>query len=140
MDWTNAEYLANIAAEELAKSLERQGIRALAVTSDDEGGVTVILPGLPEASAMLTLGVRQSEERRSLYDRVTSSCLTLGDLSAVDGDTEDAQDAAMDAGWTWMIHPNMSGRAVSWHVMVSIRDAADAATFAANLNARGGAL
>jgi len=144
-DWTTTEYLANLAAEELHRALGRVGIRAL-VTSDTDGThVDVSFHGLSGAEALMTLAVPQDETRGSLYDRATSSCLTLGDVNQLPFETEEemvtAVRDAVDAGWVWTIHPSMTGRAAGWHAAVTI-PVSDASLVTATLNtlANGGVL
>lgn len=129
-DWTTPEYLANISAEELARALDLHGIQAYNVGADEDG-VTVSLAGIRSAETLLTLTLEGTDQPGTLYDRATSSCVTL---SALGEDATEGQVAdAFEAGWTWMIHPDMTGRRVGWHVHLTL-PAADADQLTARLN------
>lgn len=129
-DWTTPEYLANISAEELARALDMHGIQAHNVGADEDG-VTVSFAGLRSAETLLTLTLEGTDQQGSLYDRATSSCVTLSNLpdDATDGDVADA----FASGWAWIIHPHMTGRVMGWHVSVTL-PAADADQLTARLN------
>lgn len=126
---------ADIAAEELARALDLTGIGFLGATGDDDGDVLVAFQQLADAEALMTLAVPQSTAVGSLYDRATSSCLTMAALGDAEVEPSDEQvEHAINTGWTWTIHPAMRGRRMGWHVHVNL-SAADANQVTANLNA-----
>lgn len=141
-DWTNDEYLANIAADELRQALDRAGLSATDVTGTDDGRVFVRFRGLSDAEAFLALSMIQDPRHGTLYDRASSSCATLASLHDLD-DEERANkmaEEAMEAGWTWLMHPHMRGRSVGWHVAADMPHAdANAVTAALNSLRGGGA-
>lgn len=126
---------ANVAAEELARALELTGIGFMGSAGDEDGDVSVAFNSLADAEALMTLAVPQSTVLGGLYDRATSSCLTMASLADSNERPEgEAIEHAILAGWTWTIHPAMRGRRMGWHVSVDI-PAADANQVTANLNA-----
>lgn len=129
-DWTTHEYLANISAEELARALDLNGIRAHNVGADEDG-VTVHLAGIRDAEALMTLTQESTQQTGTMYDRATGSCLSLSALddNAPHGDVANV----IDAGWVWVIHPHMSGRVTGWHVSVTF-PVSDADQMTARLN------
>lgn len=139
MDWTNAEYLGNIAAEELRGALERTCINVKQVGTTDTGSVMVTFASLRDAETLVSLVTVRDERPGSFYDRVASGCVTLVSLGD-DADEKDVE-AAMESGWVWMVHPAMVGRACHWHVMVDIpQEDANQITAALNGLHNGGAL
>ena len=116
-DWTPAEYLANISADELRKALNVHGIRVHNVGADADG-VTVSLADMASAEALLTLVLDGPDRPGTVYDRATGSCVTLSQLS--DDAPEEQVTAAFDAGWVWMIHPVMDGMHVGWHIHLTL--------------------
>jgi hypothetical protein len=143
-DWTTPEYLANIGADELKGALEAHGVRA-PHCGGDEDGVTVHLVDVKDAELMLSLAFEGPDGPGTLYDRAVSSCVTLTAMSAAESAGADVSEqqvaAAFDQGWTWIMHPDMDGRRVSWHISVTI-PTDDACQVAARLNelSNGGAL
>lgn len=131
----DTERWANVAAEELARALDLTGIGFMGTAGDEDGDVSVAFNSLADAEALMTLAVPQNTAVGSLYDRATSSCLTMAAFaeSGVDP-SEESVEHAIRAGWTWTIHPAMRGRRMGWHVSVDI-PAADANQVTANLNA-----
>lgn len=132
---TDTGYWANVAAEELGEAMTKLGIGFMGVHGDEDGDVTVAFHQLADAEALMTLGVGSDEQPGSLYDRATASCVTL--LTYVrDGiePTDEQIETAIRSGWTWTIHPAMTGRRMAWHARVDI-PAADANQLTANLNA-----
>jgi hypothetical protein len=126
---------ANIAAEELARALDLTGIGFMGTAGDEDGDVSVAFNSLADAEALMTLAVPQSAAIGGLYDRATSSCLTMASFAeAVEPPSDEQIEHAIVTGWTWTIHPNMRGRRMGWHVSVDI-PAADANQVTANLNA-----
>jgi hypothetical protein len=113
-EWVDGGFLATVAAEELGLAMAQLGI-----------GV----------ADLLTLALSEDETPGSLYDRATSSCVTLASF-VLSGETpsDDQLRAAIASGWKWNVHPAMSGRRMGWHVAVEMT-AADANQLTANLNA-----
>lgn len=131
----DTEYWANVAAEELAAALDMIGIGFMGTAGDEIGDVSVAFHSLADAEALMTLAVPQDDNQGSLYDRATSSCLTMAALAeAEERPSDEVIEHAVRAGWTWTIHPAMRGRRMGWHVSVDI-PAADANQVTANLNA-----
>lgn len=131
----DTEHWANVAAEELARALELTGIGFMGTAGDEDGDVSVAFNSLADAEALMTLAVPQNIATGSLYDRATSSCLTMAAFVESGTEPTDAQiEHAIRTGWTWTIHPAMRGRRMGWHVSVDI-PAADANQVTANLNA-----
>lgn len=129
------EHWANVAAEELARALDLTGIGFMGTAGDEDGDVSVAFNSLADAEALMTLAVPQNIATGSLYDRATSSCLTMSSFAELsDRPTDEVIEAAIRAGWTWTIHPAMRGRRMDWHVSVDI-PSADANQVTANLNA-----
>lgn len=132
-DWSSAETLATVAAEELAAALECLGINHLGCYVASDGDVSVAFTDIRDAETMVSLGVPSDHTSGTLYDRAAASCITLAELGATgdpnDGDVMDA----IEAGWSWTIHPNMIGRRMDWHVSVDM-SAADACLVAGHLN------
>lgn len=144
-DWTTPEYLANIGAEELKAALDAHGIRS-PHCGGDEDGVTLHLADLKDAELMMSLAFTGPDGPGTLYDRAVGACVTLSMLSAVESTTgldapEDAVAAAFATSWTWMMHPDMDGRRVGWHISVTIpTDDANQVTARLNELRNGGAL
>jgi hypothetical protein len=133
-DWTTTEYLANLAAEELGKAFTLVGIGVTHIAAD-EGDVIVYFDAIEDAEAMMTLAVGSDNVLGGLYDRATSSCITLGTWDAEQAEpTQSEVEAVINAGWTWQIHPTMNGRRMGWHVRLDLPHA-DANQLTANLNA-----
>lgn len=126
-----AEEMAQASADELSRALEAHGIGAYDVDVAGEDGVSLALSGIRSAETLLTLAIDGPAGPGTLYDRATSSCVTLSEL---DEDAPDESvDESLDAGWLWVIHPAMSGRVVGWHVHLTL-PAADANRLTARLN------
>ncbi len=142
LDWTNPEYLANLAAEELSIALATRGIGWNSCYADEDQDdtycVSLSLSGIRAAETLLALAVPGHSGPGSLYDRATGSCLTItqmaGDAGTSDRVQADNVRNAINAGWVWMIHPDMQGHTPGWHVSVTI-PVADANTVTARLNA-----
>lgn len=135
MDWTTPEYLGNITAEELSAALDRADIGFVGCGYDEGQGVSIAFNGIEEAGAMVTLGVPVEEAPGSFYDRATASCLTLTAFAAEDVPEDDPRiGAALDTGWTWIVHPDRLNGRKGWHVSVEM-SADDAQQLTANLNA-----
>jgi hypothetical protein len=131
----DTEHWANVAAEELARALDLTGIGFMGAAGDEDGDVSVAFHTLADAEALMTLAVPQNMDAGSLYDRATSSCVTMSELAEHGENPSDGQiEHAIRSGWTWTIHPAMRGRRMGWHVSVDI-PAADANQVTANLNA-----
>lgn len=131
----DTQHWANVAAEELAIALSLTGIGFMGTAGDEDGDVSVAFNSLADAEALMTLAVPQNVDAGSLYDRATSSCLTMTALAELAERPSDEQiEHAIRDGWTWTIHPAMRGRRMGWHVSVDI-PAADANQVTANLNA-----
>lgn len=134
-DWTSAEYLGNIAAEELCAALELVGVGDVRCFANDNGDMSVSFPDIRDAETMISLGVPADARPGTLYDRATASCVTLSVMAAQDEPPEDtAIEAAIEAGWDWSVHPNMIGRRMDWHVAV-VMPMTDATYITASLNA-----
>lgn len=134
-EWADAEHLGGIAADELRRALDANGINYFAVALDSDGDVNIAFQFIADAETMVSLGVPAVHEKGTLYDRATGSCITLGELAASGTEpSEAAIRAAMKAGWTWTIHPYMQGRRMDWHASVDM-PLADAYAVTANLNA-----
>ena len=122
-DWTTPEYLANISAEELKAALDVHGVRS-PFCGGDEDGVTLHLADLKDAELMMSLAFTGPDGPGTLYDHAVGSCVTLSALSAAESAgaavPEEAVADAFEQGWTWMMHPDMDGRRVSWHISVTI--------------------
>lgn len=130
------EDLNNLAAEELAGALMAHGIKTRDVFGDGDG-VNVSFGGLRDAETMLTLAMAE-DGPGTLYDRAASSCVTLTELAHAEEDSgvevdESAITRAFRDGWTWMVHPDMRGRVVSWHTSACM-SADDAMQVASRLN------
>lgn len=129
--------LGDLAAEELAAALKAHGIRVNGEVFADEDGVNVALGSLRDAETLLALTMAEGGPG-TLYDRATSSCVTLTKLSK-DADATGVEPhewevaAAFRAGWNWLIHPEMRGRVVGWHITVCIPQD-DAMALASRLN------
>lgn len=142
-DWTTAEYVVNLAAQELCESLSKLGILAhVSANYDADGGVAVVFASIGEAQTFMSFAVDSSDGPGSLYDRATASCLTLAQCAEEGleaGDTKVV--AAIKAAWDWEVHPSMRGVVAEWHVRVTI-PVNDATAVVATLNTklRGGAL
>jgi hypothetical protein len=132
-DWTSAESLATVAAEELAITLEGLGINHLGCYVASDGDVSVAFADIRDAETMVSLGVPSDHTAGTLYDRASASCLTLSELGAAGDPSDDDVRAALDAGWSWTIHPYMLGRRMDWHVSVDM-SVADAYQVTGNLN------
>lgn len=137
-DWTSPEYMGNIAAEELHGALNRVGVNVIDVVTDDDGDVHIYFSSIQDAEAMMTLAM-YPDGPGSMYDRSTDKCVSLNALP-LDA-TEDQVKAVIVGGWTWHVHPHMTGRRMNWHVKVCL-PTLDANQLAASLNALivGGAL
>lgn len=133
-DWTTPEALAQVAAEELASSLESLGIGHLGCYLASDGDVSIAFQDIRDAETMVSLGVPSDHTAGTLYDRASASCLTLSQLGAAGEPSDEDVRAALDAGWAWTIHPNMIGHRMDWHVSVDM-SVADASQLTANLNA-----
>lgn len=133
---SRANELADLAADELNSVMASLGIGFMACVADhSDDTVAIAFAEIEDAEAFMTLGVTQEDELGSLYDRATSSCLTLMSIAAEgEADAVDQVEAAIDAGWTWQIHPAMIGRRMGWHVRLDM-PVSDATTVAANLHA-----
>lgn len=138
MNWTDLPSYAKIAAEELSTAFSRHDIGYMHVVGEDTL-VHISFPSIRDAETMMTLGVEGSHLAGGLYDRSTSGCLGLSHLPA-DASEEDVN-AVIDASWTWVVHPHMTGRRMGWHVAVDM-PVEDANAVTANLNtiANGGAV
>lgn len=136
LDWTTPEYLSNLAAEELGHALSVRGISWRTCFGDEDGTVSLAFGQLRDAETMLTLAVPGPTGPGTLYDRVTSGCVSLAALAEAKGDdaSEDEVGAILDAGWSWMVHPDMRSHVAGWHVTVGM-STADANTVTARLNA-----
>lgn len=134
-DWTTDAEWANMAAEELESSLKLMGIKVVGVWADDDGHkVNVAFQSIQDAETMVSLGIPVSQRPGSLYDRVTASCVTLSALA--DRGEQASEEAIVEAignGWTWTIHPDMTGRRMAWHASVDM-PVADAYRLTSNLN------
>ncbi|ALO79409.2 hypothetical protein [Streptomyces phage phiSAJS1] len=138
----DTEHWAHVAGEELALALKAAGIEVLDCFGDEDG-VNIAFGSMPGAEALLTIVADGKQGPGSLYDRASSSCITLSQLAQEhNGDVPDEAVAeAFRAAWDWTIHPHMRGRIMGWHVSVTM-PAYDANTITATLNALrlGGAL
>lgn len=133
-EWTNREDLANVVAGELLAAMEHMGIGVDACYSLDGDHVTVSFQDIRDAETMMSLGVTADARPGSLYDRATSSCVTLTAMAAADEPPDDGDvENALDAGWTWSVHPVMIGRRADWHVSLDLSPE-DATRVTANLN------
>lgn len=122
---------SNVVANEMADALSYAGIVHHETDVDRDGDVVISFGGLADAAALLSLVLTGSGGPGSLYDRATDSCVTLAEA---DSDmSEDEFRAATEAGWTWFVHPHMTGRRVEWDARVHI-PAADASAVVATLN------
>lgn len=143
-DWTTPEYMANLGADELKSALSAHGIH-VPHCGGDEDGVTLHLADLKDAELMMSLAFEGPAGPGTLYDRAVGSCVTLTAMSNAESAgalvSEQAVADAFEHGWTWMMHPDMSGRRVSWHISLTI-PTDDACQVAARLNElrNGGAL
>jgi len=135
-DWTSREYLAMLTAEELLLAMEQLDIDVMNCGfSDTDREVTVAFGGIRDAERAVSLGVPYNPEPGGFYDRATASCLTLTGLGGQDTEPTEAEiDDALDRGWLWTVHPDLSGSGMAWHVSVDL-SSADAQQLAANLNA-----
>jgi hypothetical protein len=134
-EWVDGGFLATVAAEELGLAMAQLGIGFADLYGGGDGMVTVNFQGPADAESLLTLALSEDETPGSLYDRATSSCVTLASF-VLSGETpsDDQLRAAIASGWKWNVHPAMSGRRMGWHVAVEMT-AADANQLTANLNA-----
>lgn len=138
----DTQHWAHVAGEELALALD--AVKLVVIDCfGDEDGVNIAFPGLAAAEAFMTLSVAVDPNPGSMYDRATSSCVSLSALAEQhQGDVPDELLAkAFAEAWDWTVHPHMTGRVMGWHVSVTL-PAADANTITATLNANrlGGAL
>lgn len=132
-DWTGAESVAMITADELERAATRIGIAVLGCFLDSETRIVVHFNDIRDAETMLSLAVPASDRPDTLYDRATERCVTLADPTLVESMGDAAVEAAIETAWNWTIHPTMTGRRMDWHVSVGI-PVDDAATVAAALN------
>lgn len=135
-NWNTDEFLAGIAATELATALDNCGIGHVGVyINDDPTAIDVVFFGIDDASALMTLAVPPVHEAGGMYDRATGSHLTLLDLAQKAGGQpgEDETREAVLAGWKWDVHPTLNGRKAEWHVAVEI-PIGDAYALTATLN------
>lgn len=132
--WTE-ENLAHVAAEELSAALDAHGIRVRYVTAAGLD-VDVAFGALRDAEVMMTLAFDGNGGPGSLYDRATSSCLSITELAAQYGaDVPDGRlEVAFKLGWDWQVHPDMHGRRMGWHISVTMSHS-DANAVTAALNA-----
>lgn len=131
LDWTNEEYLANLAADELRKALAAVGVEPHVVTGNDDGDVSIVFGSLREAETMLTLSLTSDGLKGSFYDRAASHCRSLAEAGDA---SEDEIRRLIETGWRWTIHPAMHGRIVGWHATLDL-PYADAYQVTAALNA-----
>lgn len=139
-NWTTPEYLANLAADELAQAAGHHGIELMA-SGHDDGQVSISFRDLRDAETLMSLGVEEAGPD-TLYDRATGGCATIMATAEAGGELTDEQmDAVISSGWVWDVHPNTVVRRVGWHVSVTMSDQ-DANAVTANLNTlrNGGAL
>jgi len=129
----DTEFWADVAAEELERALTMIGIAVNGVRGDDEGDVYISFKGIREAESFMVLSMTGDRTAGTVYDRAVASCVTLGSLD--DSAPDAVIDAAQDTGWTWVIHPTMTGAVVGWHVM-AVLPSNDAVTVTARLRAR----
>lgn len=138
MNWSTPEYMANMAAEELGAAMARHGIgfdNVLTTECLDAFDVHIAFASIHDAEALMTLAVGSDGTPGSLYDRATASCVALSHAVERDADLSDEEFGVLvDSGWTWVVHPNMRGRRMSWHVSVDI-PVSDAYKLVVNLNA-----
>lgn len=132
--WTE-EDLAHVAADELSAALDAHGIHVRGVVASGLD-VDVSFTTIRDAETMLTLSMDGSGGPGSLYDRATSSCLTVTELASTYGtDVPGGRlEAAFRMGWDWQVHPDMHGRRMGWHISVTLAHT-DANTVTAALNA-----
>lgn len=133
----------DVLCEELSEAAQRQGVRVNECYESD-GEVHVSFPDIREAEEFVRLGVPMADTGPgSLYDRATSSCVSLaviavqhtgGELDDLTDEEREAVAQAMDAGWAWQIHPSVIGARVAWHAAVDV-PAIDAQAVIAYLNA-----
>jgi len=125
--------VAGASAAELGEAMLYHGISFHECCVISPSRIQVIFNDIRDAETLMTLGVGESEGRRTLYDRSTASCVSLNAIGRSGNVDPDEIEAAVDAGWSWDIHPNMNGRRMDWHVGVSL-SVADANQITANLN------
>lgn len=133
-DWTTPEDLAIMAADELSKAMDANGIGYSSCYGADDGDVGVSFVHISDAELLMSRSMFSDETPGSLYDRATASCVTLSAL-AVAGQVipEERIEEIIDAGWLWVVHPNMDRRRMGWHVHVEMTSA-DAFAVVASLN------
>lgn len=136
LDWTTPEYLANLAAEELGHALSMRGINFRTCFGDPDGLVSLSFNGMRDTETLLALAVPGPTGPGTLYDRATGGCVSLAALAESKGEdaSEDEVESILDAGWAWLIHPDMRSHVVGWHITV-VMPTADANTVTARLNA-----
>lgn len=132
----------DVLCEELSEAAQRRGIR-INECYESGGEVHVSFPGIREAEEFVRLAVPVEDRGPgSLYDRCTSSCVSLvaiatehgdGEVSELTDDERNAVAQAIDTGWTWQVHPDVQDAWVGWHVAVDMSPA-DAQTVIAHLN------
>lgn len=127
--------LADLSADELFAALTAHGICVLGCDGDEGRDVIVSLDDLRGAEALMTLAFEEPAGPGTLYDRATGGCVALNALAGqYDGESpQDAVDAAVTAGWTWVVHPHLEGRVTHWHVSVTL-PCGDANQLTARLN------
>lgn len=137
-NWTTPEYLANISSEELARALGLHDIDTKHVGADEDG-VTVWFDSIFAATIMLMTAVEGTGELGSLHDRATAGCLSLSSMGPEA--SEQAVCDVIDGSWTWVVHPDIAGHVVKWHVSATM-SVDDANQVTANLNTihHGGAM
>jgi hypothetical protein len=132
-DWTTPEYLADISADELKRALEAHGVQA-PQCDGDEDGVTVHLADVRDAELMMSLVFEGTDVAGTLYDRAVCCCVTLTNMAQAGAGLSEMQLAeALNRGWVWVMHPEMQGRRVGWHIVVTMLPD-DACQVAARLN------
>lgn len=131
-DWTTPEELAVMAADELAKAMDANGIGYNSCYGADDGDVGVSFVHISDAELLMSRSMVSDETPGSLYDRASASCVTLSGLAGQDV-PEERIEGIIDAGWLWVVHPSMKGRWMGWHVHVEM-SSADAFAVVASLN------
>ena len=132
--WTD-EDMAKVAAEELGTALRKLNL-GYADCTDDDDRVALDFHDLSEAAVLLTILFRNPAGPGTLYDRATSSCVTINNLSDRYGDDvpRTALQHAFGEAWIWQVHPAMTeSRVVQWHAGVTM-SGDDAMAVAAALN------
>lgn len=142
-EFMTPEEMAEVAADALKDALTKNGVRVVGC-SGLEGVVSLSLEEMRDAELLMSLSFDGPDGYGSRYDHATNGCVgraALDEYERRGHDVTGLVDQLYETSWTWLIHPDMTDRRVSWHVAVVI-PTEDALAVSATLNElyNGGAL